>query len=147
YAQERKWFWTCFVAGAWSQRVCWQVFEETPTFDGLAHLATFAGEIEWWRFAPAAVVKTAEGVEAYGCTDGQGSAVVYVIGGGAGHAVTLDLSLIGAAQLTETRIRRYAPTTGRWRDDLAFSLPARSAGRVALPPLDEDLALLVQPVA
>ena len=41
YAQERKWFWTCFVAGAWSQRVCWQVFDETPTCDWLAHLAAF----------------------------------------------------------------------------------------------------------
>ena len=78
-------------------------------------------------------------------TDGRGSAVVYVIGGGAGHAVTLDLSLIGAARPGDARIRCYAPTTGSWQDDLAFSRPARVAGRIALPPMEEDLVLLVQP--
>ena len=65
YSQERMWFWTCFLSGGATVRVCWQEFRETPTLDWLLNMAKFAENLEWWKIKPSQETILESNLEAY----------------------------------------------------------------------------------
>jgi hypothetical protein len=74
YRDERKWFWSNFINGSMTVRVCWQTFEKTPSFTWTRHLKAFLNEYKWWKMQPFSdrfIIKTREldgtGVSLFQC--------------------------------------------------------------------------------
>lgn len=137
YAQERFWFWVCFVCGAAPSRVPWQTFGETPTLDWILNLARFADEVSWWALAPAHEVVAQATCRAY-CAASPAEMVVYCLGSGSGHKVVLR------ADPGNYQIKFYNPAAG----EVIGTASGYSDGRLPLelPEFNEDLVLLVRRV-
>jgi hypothetical protein len=137
YAQERFWFWLCFVCGAAPSRVPWQTFSETPTLDWIFNLAEFADGVSWWTLAPAHEVVAQATCRAY-CAASPTEMVVYCIGSGSGHKVVLR------ADPGNYQIEFYDPAVG----EVVGGASGYSDGRLPLelPEFDEDLALRIRRV-
>lgn len=146
YEDERKWFWSNFVNGSMTVRVCWQPFEKTPAFDWLRHLKSFVNSFDWWYLVPFTAdftVKPAgidpSGFKYFQCRI-RDSYIIYIVSSDGKKLKDISVGRNDCLPVS-TGIKAYNTISGTWTE---FAVqPDCSEVSVQLPEYQDDAILVI----